>query len=271
MNPKIGFIGGGNMAQAIIAGLLQSGRSAEDIIVSDPNIDCHQNLQSQGVRCFDMSTPVMEQTNVIVIAVKPQVIKKVLAGLSEQLRAQQIIVSIAAGITLKTIRRNLNDSLNPMVRVMPNTPALIGKGMSALVSDAELPESDRQTVQSIFESCGRAVWVPTEDTLDAVTAVSGSGPAYFFLLIENLINTGVRLGLAHEVARQLVIQTAVGAAGMVESSDVGPDILRERVTSPGGTTQAALSVFNEQDFANIVDVALTAARDRAGELSKDGA
>ena len=259
------------MAQAIIAGLLQSGHPSTDILVSDPNPDCYQHLKSQDVRCFDMSAPLMEQANVIVIAVKPQVLDKVLAGLSEQLRAQQIIVSIAAGVTLKTIRRNLNGSLNPMVRVMPNTPALIGKGMSALFSDIELPQSDRQTVQSIFESCGHALWVPTEDTINAVTAVSGSGPAYFFLLIENLINTGVRLGLDHEVARQLVIQTAVGAAGMVELSDVGPDVLRERVTSPGGTTQAALSVFNEQDFANIVDVALTAAHNRAVELSKDGA
>ena len=257
------------MAQAIIAGLLQSGRPTTDILVSDPNPDCHQYLKSQGVRCFDMSAPVMEQANVIVIAVKPQVIKKVLADLSKQLRTKQVIVSIAAGVTLKTIRRNLNDSLNPIVRVMPNTPALIGKGMSALVSDVELPQSDRQAVQSIFESCGQALWVSTEDAIDAVTAVSGSGPAYFFLLIENLINTGVRLGLAHEVASQLVIQTAVGAAEMVESSDVGPDVLRERVTSPGGTTQAALSVFNERDFANIVNAALTAARDRASELSKD--
>ena len=259
------------MAQAIIAGLLQSGRSPKEILVSDPNPESHKYLKSQGVRCFETNTPAVEQADVIVIAVKPQVVSEVLADISERLGMQQIIVSIVAGITLKTIRKKLNDSLNPMVRVMPNTPALVGKGMSALVSDTELPQSDRQTVQSIFESCGHALWVPTEDAINAVTAVSGSGPAYFFLLIENLINTGVRLGLDHEVARQLVIQTAVGAAGMVELSDVGPDVLRERVTSPGGTTQAALSVFNKQDFANIVDVALTAAHNRAGELSKDGA
>ena len=259
------------MAQAIIAGLMQNGHPSTDILVSDPNPDCRQHLKSEGVRCFDMSAPVMELASVIVIAVKPQVMITVLAGLREQLRTQQIIVSIAAGVTLKTIRHSLNGCLNPMVRVMPNTPALIGKGMSALVSDAELSQSDQQTVQSIFESCGQALWVPTEDAINAVTAVSGSGPAYFFLLIENLINAGVRLGLTHEVARQLVIQTAVGAAGMVESSDVGPDVLRKRVTSPGGTTQAALSVFNEQDFANIVDVALIAAHNRAYELSKDGA
>lgn len=259
------------MAQAIIAGLLQSGRSPTEILVSDPNPECHKNLKSQGVRCFDINTPVMKQADVIVIAVKPQVVSEVLADISEQLGTQQIIVSIAAGITLKTIRKKLNDSLNPIVRVMPNTPALVGEGMSALVSDTELSQSNRQTVQSIFESCGHALWVPTEEIIDAVTAVSGSGPAYFFLLIENLINTAVRLGLAHKVATQLVIQTAVGAARMVESSDVGPDVLRERVTSLGGTTQAALSVFYEEDFASIVDNALIAARDRAGEISKDGA
>ena len=152
---------------------------------------------------------------------------------------------------------------------MPNTPALIGEGMSALASDSELDDDIKTAVQTIFNACGQALWVPHEEAIDAVTAVSGSGPAYFFLMIENLINTGTRLGLSPDVARALVIQTAKGAASMVELSDVGPDVLRQRVTSPGGTTEAALNVLNEGDFADLVDRALIAARNRAGELSKD--
>jgi pyrroline-5-carboxylate reductase len=152
---------------------------------------------------------------------------------------------------------------------MPNTPALIGEGMSALASDTTLDDETKMAVQRIFESCGQALWVPSEDVIDTVTALSGSGPAYFFSMIENLINTGIRLGLSPDVAQKLVVQTAKGAAHMVEFSDVGPDILRQRVTSPGGTTEAALTVFNEGDFADLIDRALIAARDRAGELSKD--
>lgn len=269
MNHQIGFIGGGNMAQAIIAGLLKSGRSSSDIIVSDPNPECRKALSAMGITSFQDSTPVMVQTDFVVLAVKPQIMDHVLTGLADSLQETHIIISIAAGITIRGIRRQLNDARNPVVRVMPNTPALIGEGMSALTSDSELDDDIKTAVQTIFDACGQALWVPNEEAIDAVTAVSGSGPAYFFLMIENLINTGIRLGLSPDVARALVIQTAKGAAGMVELSDVGPDILRQRVTSPGGTTEAALNVFNEGDFSDLVDRALIAARDRAGELSKD--
>ena len=269
MNHQIGLIGGGNMAQAIIAGLLKSGRSSGDILVSDPNQDCRKALAEMGITSFADSSPVMAQTDLIVLAVKPQIIDSVLTNLADSLKATQVIISIAAGVTIHNIRRQLNDTQNPVVRVMPNTPALIGEGMSALASDRALSYEIKTAVQEIFDACGQALWVPSEDAIDAVTAVSGSGPAYFFLMIENLINTGVRLGLSPEVARALVIQTAKGAAGMVKASDVDPSVLRERVTSPGGTTEAALNVFNEGDFADLVDRALIAARNRAGELSKD--
>jgi pyrroline-5-carboxylate reductase len=269
MNHQIGFIGGGNMAQAIIAGLLKSGRSSSDIFVSDPNPECRKALSAMGVTSFQDSSPVMAQADLVVLAVKPQIMDTVLAGLADSVKETQIIISIAAGFTIRSIRRQLNDAKNPVVRVMPNTPALIGEGMSALASDSELDSNIKDAVQKIFDACGQALWVPNEEAIDAVTAVSGSGPAYFFLMIENLINTGIRLGLSPDVARALVIQTAKGAAGMVELSDVGPDVLRQRVTSPGGTTEAALNVFNEGDFADLVDRALIAARDRAGELSKD--
>lgn len=269
MNHQIGFIGGGNMAQAIIAGLLRSGRSSSDILVSDPNSECRQALSAMGVTSFQDSAPVMAQAELVVLAVKPQIMDSVLASLADSVRKTQIIISIAAGITIGSIRRQLNGIENPVVRVMPNTPALIGEGMSALASDTPLSTDIKESVQTIFDACGHALWVPNEEAIDAVTAVSGSGPAYFFSMIENLINSGIRLGLSPDVAKALVIQTAKGAAGMVELSDVGPDVLRQRVTSPGGTTEAALNVFNEGDFADLVDRALIAARDRAGELSKD--
>ena len=269
MNHQIGFIGGGNMAQAIIAGLLNSGRSSSDILVSDPNPACQSALSAMGIPCFEQCDPVIAQADLIVLAVKPQTMKTVLAQLAPNLKVTQIIISIAAGITIGSIRKQLDDTPNAIVRVMPNTPALIGQGMSALTSDAPLDDTTKNTVQKIFNACGQALWVGSEEAMDVVTAVSGSGPAYFFLMIENLISTGVRLGLTPEIARELVIQTAKGAAGMAEVSDVGPDILRKRVTSPGGTTEAALAIFNDGDFADIVDHALVAARDRASELSRD--
>ena len=269
MKDQIGFIGGGNMAQAIITGLLNSGRSSSDILVSDPNPVCRNALGAMGVSCSEQSGPVIAQADLIVLAVKPQIMDTVLAELSPSLQATQIIISIAAGITIGSIRQQLDNAPNAIVRVMPNTPALIGQGISALASDLPLDGTTKNAAQEIFNACGKALWVSREDMMDAVTAVSGSGPAYFFLMIENLINTGVRLGLAPEVARELVIQTAKGAAGMVEVSNVGPDELRQRVTSPGGTTEAALGVFDDGDFADLVDRALVAARDRAGELSKD--
>jgi pyrroline-5-carboxylate reductase len=269
MNHQIGFIGGGNMAQAIIAGLLTSGRSSSDILVSDPNPACRSALSAMGVSCSEQSGPVITQANLIVLAVKPQIMDAVLAQLSPSLKTTHIIISIAAGITIGNIRQQLGNAPNAIVRVMPNTPALIGQGMSALASDLPLDRTTKNAVQEIFNACGQTLWVGSENAMDAVTAVSGSGPAYFFLMIENLINTGVRLGLTPEVARELVVQTAKGAAGMVEVSNVGPDELRQRVTSPGGTTEAALGVFDDGDFADLVDRALVAARDRAGELSKD--
>jgi len=269
MNHQIGFIGGGNMAQAIVAGLLNGGCSSSNILVSDPNPACRDALSTLGVSCFEQSGPVVAQADLIVLAVKPQIVNTVLAQLSQTLQETQIIISIAAGITISSIRQQLNNAPNPIVRVMPNTPALIGQGISALASDSPLDGTTKTAVQEIFNSCGKTVWIGGENTMDTITAVSGSGPAYFFLMIENLINTGVRLGLAPEVARKLVVQTAKGAAEMVEFSDVGPDVLRQRVTSPGGTTEAALGVFNDGDFADLVDRALVAARDRAGELSED--
>lgn len=269
MTPNIGFIGGGNMAKALVAGLLAKGIPAAQLCVADPNAACREHMQSLGVRAFEDGTAVMAEATLIVLAVKPQLMSTVMTPLAPALREGQVICSITAGVSIATLRKGLKAADHPIIRAMPNTPALVGEGMTALVSDAVLSESVKQDIETLFNACGRALWVASEEAIDAVTAVSGSGPAYFFLLIEHMIRSATRLGLPRETAETLVIQTARGAARMVEESDVRPDILRARVTSPGGTTEAALRVFSDGALDDLVDRALIAARDRATALSKD--
>lgn len=267
---QIGFIGGGNMAQAIIAGLLAGGRSASTLTVSDPNPDCRDSLEAQGIKAFDDSAQVMAAADWVVLAVKPQMMDSVMAALKPDVQDRHRFISIAAGVPIGRIKAGLGLSAQAVVRAMPNTPALIGEGMTALTTDDVLPRDDREAVEALFNACGRTLWVAHEEAIDAVTAVSGSGPAYFFLMIEHMIRSATRLGLPADIALQLVTQTAKGAAAMVEQSDVRPDVLRQRVTSPGGTTAAALRVFEEGAFDDLIDRALIAARDRAAELAKDG-
>lgn len=269
MNTTIGFIGGGNMAQAIVSGLIAAGVAPDRLVASDPNAACREALNQHGITTADNSESVMAKADLIVFAIKPQVMKSVLQTLAPHVRPEQVFCSIAAGIAIHTIKSELALTTQPVVRVMPNTPALLGLGMSALVSNDPLTDSVKTAVTGVFEACGEALWVEGEDTMDAVTAVSGSGPAYFFLMIEHMMRSAARLGLPPDTARKLVMQTAKGAAAMVEKADVGPEVLRQRVTSPGGTTEAALSVFHDGDFADLVDRALIAARDRATALSKD--
>lgn len=269
MNTTIGFVGGGNMAQAIISGLIAAGMTPDHLIASDPNPACREVLHQLGLTAVDSSEAVMAKADLVIFAVKPQVMRSVLQSVAAHVRADQVFCSIAAGISIAAIKSALALTSQPVIRVMPNTPALLGLGMSALTSDDRLPDVVKQSVTRVFESCGEALWVENEDDLDAVTAVSGSGPAYFFLMIEHMMRSAARLGLPPETARKLVMQTAKGAAAMVEKADVGPEVLRQRVTSPGGTTEAALSVFHDGDFADLVDRALIAARDRATALSKD--
>ncbi|MDB4021789.1 pyrroline-5-carboxylate reductase [Litorivicinus sp.] len=269
MNNHIGFIGGGNMAQAIIAGLLNNSREGIKISAADPSSTCREALIKKGVSAYAENDPVMANADLIVLAVKPQVLTALLATLRPLVRPKHVFVSIAAGTSLATLRHGLGDTPQPIVRVMPNTPALIGLGMAVMVSDRPMENSIQTEVTELFEACGRTLWISSEETIDAVTAVSGSGPAYFFLMIESMVATAIKLGLSVEDARLLVAQTAKGAAAMVEESDVGPDVLRQRVTSPGGTTEAALEIFESAGFAGLIDRALIAARERAVQLSKE--
>ncbi|MHC4836263.1 MAG: pyrroline-5-carboxylate reductase [Planctomycetota bacterium] len=257
----IGFIGGGNMAQAILEGILKAGLFEKDAVwVSDVRPD-------RGVRGTADNVELTQHADVVVLAVKPQVMADVLVGIAGTLKQAALVISIAAGITTDSIRAKLGNV--QIVRVMPNTPALVGAGASGLYN-AGATEEGLKTALDIFSSVGKAVVVENEDLIDAVTAVSGSGPAYYFLLMEEMIKSGVELGLTEEDAKTLVLQTAKGAALLAESAQQrgeGPAILRQKVTSPGGTTEAALKVFAERDVSVMVQEALIAARNRGRELS----
>lgn len=269
MTISLGVIGGGNMAQAIIAGVQRTQSDRVNTIVAEPNSETRNTLSNMGIPTVISARDLMPTSDYIMLAVKPQILPAVCHEIAPELRPNQCIISIAAGVTIASIRNALGGASHPIIRVMPNTPALIGQGMSALVSDQALDLEHREAALVVFDACGLTCWLDTEDMIDSVTAVSGSGPAYFFLMIESMVRSAIRLGLPPETAKALVVQTAKGASAMVETSDVGPDVLRQRVTSPGGTTAAALKVFEDDDYGDLIDRAMIAARDRAGALSKD--
>ncbi len=267
----IGFIGSGNMAEALIKGIINADLcTADNILISDIKEDRLRLLTgSYGVAAAETNCEAAEKAGILILSVKPQDMAEVLDSIKDALRPDALVISIAAGIRIATIAAALGDIA--VVRVMPNTGALIGEGASALyANDKAKPVLDKAL--AIFSAVGKAVVVADEDLIDAVTAVSGSGPAYYFLLMEEMIKTAVELGLPADVAKDLVLQTARGAGLLaVEADKAGqtPQILRSRVTSPGGTTEAALKVFAQRSFGEIVTAALTAARDRSRRLSAD--
>jgi pyrroline-5-carboxylate reductase len=266
---KIGFIGSGNMAEALIRGILAAKLCApEDVLISDVRPERLETLCSQyGVTPAADNADLASQADVLILAVKPQNFAQVLAEIGDAVRTDTLVISIAAGITAARIAEALPG--REVIRVMPNTPALIGQGASALYSANAAPRL-MEIAKKMFAAVGKVVVVDNEPLIDAVTAVSGSGPAYFFLLMEAMIESAKALGLADDVARTLVLQTARGAVLLAESAaEKGetPADLRCRVTSPGGTTEAALKVFRRLDFANTVQIALKAANDRSRELS----
>lgn len=270
MTVHLGLIGGGNMAYAIVSGLIASGYPASHIHVSDPSEESRKRLADLGANTTDDNRRIVTQASVVIFAVKPQVFKTVAEPLAGQFSDQHTVLSICAGIPIKRIREILQlPAEQRVVRVMPNTPCLIGEGMSCLTSDTPVTEAEKESLAALFMSCGQALWVADEEAIDAVTAVSGSGPAYFFLLMESMMRSAARLGLPESVARQLVLQTAVGSTLMARQASEPPAVLRAQVTSPGGTTQAALTVFEEGDLPGLVDQALIAARDRASALAQD--
>jgi pyrroline-5-carboxylate reductase len=265
---KIGFIGGGNMASALIGGLMRQAVPPTDILVVEPLAAQRARLfESFGVRALAAFAPALLETEVLVLAVKPQQMRAALAPIAGRLQ-HQLVVSIAAGITLETLAGWLQD-YRRIVRVMPNTPALIGAGMSGLAALPEVTLGERLAAERILEAAGKTLWVEDEAQMDAVTAISGSGPAYLFLFIEALEKAAVELGLPPEVARLLAIETTHGAARLAASSDEAPGLLRERVTSKGGTTAAALAVMAQRGVAEGIIAGALAARERGQEMARE--
>ncbi len=263
---SISFIGGGNMARALIGGLLAAGQPATAITAADPASQQRQALATDfGIRVLaDNANAVVDQ-RVVVLAVKPQVIDQVMADLAPTLDSQAMVISIAAGVTLDRLESALGKR-RALIRAMPNTPALYGAGMTGLVGNSACSEPDRQLAEQLFSAAGEAAWFDDEQLMDTVTAVSGSGPAYFFALTEHLARAGAAAGLPPDLAARLARQTAIGAGVMLAQSDIEAGELRQRVTSPGGTTAAALGKFASDDFARIVERAVAAAVQRGREL-----
>lgn len=268
----IGLIGGGNMSRALVRGLLRSGHPAQLISIAEPDAGQREQLAAldPGLVLDANNTPVAQNAAVLVLAVKPQILPAVAAALAGQRRpAGQLVLSVAAGITLSSLAGWLGAD-TPLVRVMPNQPATIGAGVSALAASGAVDTAARQLAEYIAGTTGRALWLPDETMMDAVTAVSGSGPAYFYLLMEHIERAAIDLGLPPDLATALTRETALGAARVVVETQTEPGALRAAVTSPGGTTAAALRVFEQADLAGIVQQALTAARNRSVELGKQG-
>jgi pyrroline-5-carboxylate reductase len=266
---KIGFIGGGNMASSLISGLIASGHSPQQLWVSDINAESLNVLaDTLHVNTSIHNEEVINAVDVVVLAVKPQIMSAVAIAVAPLIQQKKsLVVSIAAGISQTSLSQWLGAD-TAIVRCMPNTPALVLTGATALHANAQVSVEQQDLAENIMRSVGIALWVDEESELDAVTAVSGSGPAYYFLLMEAMEKAAVALGLKEDTARLLVQQTALGAAKIALESSESPEQLRKRVTSPGGTTQRAIETFEQGGFTELVLKALTSARDRSIEMSK---
>ncbi len=266
-NTKIGFIGGGNMARSLIGGLLASGVNKAALSVADPTAAQRDELAKDfGISTTADNQHIVDQCEVIVLAVKPQVMKDVVARLDIHKAREKLFVSIAAGVRSHAIQKWLGEDV-PVVRTMPNTPSLVQSGATGLYATCQVSEAQRDQAESILRAVGLTLWVDTEAQLDAVTALSGSGPAYFYLVMEAMEKAGTQLGLEPETARLLTVQTAFGAAKLALEVKDQPADLRRKVTSPGGTTEKAIGVLQANKLEAIFAEALTAAHDRSIELA----
>ena len=265
----IGFIGAGNMAYALIKGLLNNGFNANQINISDPNEELLLNRESElKVTTYSDNTSLLSNSDIIFFAVKPQVLSSVCLELKGVVKSKHLFVSIVAGIRSSDINRWLGGNF-ALIRTMPNTPALFQSGVTGLFANEVVDNEQKSLVESILSSVGECFWVNEEKLIDAITAISGSGPAYFFLLMESMKQAGMALGLDEETANSLSIQTAYGASLMANKTGKDSRTLRTEVTSPNGTTQSAIESFQDQNFEGIVANATRAAYDRARELSNE--
>lgn len=266
----LSFIGGGNMARALGGGLIGKRCAASNVHIIDPAPEAQQHWQPMGCSVAAAPDASLSGRRIWVFAVKPQVMKSVVAACQPFLQPDTLVISIAAGITASTLAQWLGHEGQPftnIVRAMPNTPALVARGATGLLALDGVSEADLAIATQMFKIVGQVVQVATDAQLDAVTALSGSGPAYVFLFIESLINGAQALGLSAEQARNLALATLSGATDLATLSPESPATLRERVTSAGGTTAAALAVMQQHQFSDIIQQAMLAARDRAVEMA----
>ena len=267
---KIAFIGGGNMAAALIEGLLRGATRAPDLHVVEVNEQARHRWHERGLSTSASCSDTLSTASLWVLAVKPQQLKDVVMQAKPYLVKQTLVLSIAAGVSLQTLCHWLGSPASPwpqVIRAMPNTPALVDKGITGLVASKGVTAAHRELVQAVLSAVSELVWVQNDDQIDAITALSGSGPAYVFRFLEALVAGGQALGLTHDQARQLALATLAGATELAAQSPDSLATLRERVTSKGGTTEAALKVMQEGAFFETVGNAMRAAYERAGELS----
>lgn len=268
---KLAFIGGGNMATALSAGLIGKRCAAEDVLVVDPNSDVLLRWEQQGTHVAKAISSELALQRIWIFAVKPQQMKQVLQQCQPFVQPDTLIISVAAGITAKDIAFWLGQESQPyqrVIRCMPNTPAFIGCGATGLLALEAVTAEEKQIAETIFKTIGKYIWVQSDEQIDAVTALSGSGPAYVFLFLEALIQGGVDLGLSKEQAKKLAFATLSGATELAALSPLPLHTLRANVTSEGGTTAAALAIFEEEGFTTIIKKAMGAAQARAAELAK---
>jgi pyrroline-5-carboxylate reductase len=265
----ITFIGGGNMATALISGLVNPPRAHIQLRVSDPNEQARRHLESTfGAATYTDTGQAIAGADVILLAIKPQTMQQVLDELRGRTTPGQMVLSIAAGTTIGRIRNSLGDEVS-VIRSMPNTPALIGHGITGVVASDNCSGEQRMQAQEILEAAGEVVWLDDESLMDAVTAISGTGPAYYFLLAEALADAARAMGLPAETADRLASVTCFGAGAMLASNPGEAAELRRRVTSPGGTTQAAMQVMSDGRFRELLARAAEAARKRSRQLSEE--
>lgn len=265
---RLGFIGAGNMARSLAGGLLKNGWAPDQLALSDPDTNQRRGVeQALGLRTFADNRELAARAEVLVLAIKPQALKPVAEELAATVqKTRPLVVSVAAGIRIDDIDRWLGGGL-PIVRVMPNTAALIGSGASGLYANARVSAAQRDAAETVLRAVGVTIWVEREELIDTVTALSGSGPAYFFLVMEVLEKAAIRHGLDARAARLLTLETAYGAAKMALEGGEEPAQLRRRVTSPGGTTEQAVRALEAGGIERLFDEAVAAAIRRAQELA----
>jgi pyrroline-5-carboxylate reductase len=268
-HPTLAFIGAGNMARAIIGGLVSNGYPAEKIRASAPTINKLDDLKALGLFTTQDNAEAMQSADVVILAVKPQMFKAVLLPLAATAaQTKPLLISVAAGITSNSINQWLGGN-QAIVRCMPNTPALVKMGTNGLYANNSVTPAQRTQAEEILSATGLTLWVEEEELLHAVTAVSGSGPAYYFLFMEAMIAAGEKQGLSRDLATQLTLQTARGAAEMAIQSDVAPAELRRRVSSPNGTTEQAILSFQANKLETLVEQAMQACAARSVAIAKE--